>query len=320
MKNRTLIGIVCIAIAVVMVFAVSPLINRVSEQKETVVRVVNNVAKGSLIKTTDLEEVKMAKNMLPDRAIGSAQVAAGEDIYASVDLQKGDVLTGNKFTKDADGIEMALMSLPDNKVAMTCSINSINSLNGKLKAGDIVSLCVTKDKITTIPLAFKYVKVLTTTTSGGIDEDQVQKKEDGSFAQPSTVTLMLTPRQAALLASYKSANVRYMLVHRGDDDKSAALLAEEDKYLEGLETAAQEAAKQMISSGNLQTGDKEFDEYYATHKTQFINMMNAVFESVFGMNFETQADTNIYDDAAQAEQASEQETAPQDQATEEEEG
>ncbi len=33
MKNRTLIGIVCIVLAVAVTFLVSPLVNRISEQK-----------------------------------------------------------------------------------------------------------------------------------------------------------------------------------------------------------------------------------------------------------------------------------------------
>lgn len=326
MKNRTLIGIVCIVIAVVMVFAVSPLITRMSEQKMIVVRATVDVAKGTLLNPDQFEEVKISKSAVPEKPVVALASFADGTWYASVDIRKGDFLTGAKATQNSTDIDMILESLPDGKVAMTFTVSAVNSLNGKLKAGDIVSLCVTNNKIVTIPLAFKYVKVLTTTTSGGVDEDQVQKKEDGSFTQPSTVTFLLSPRQATLLASYKNGSVRYALVHRGEDKKSEELLAAQDEYLNGLELAAQEAAKQMIAGGNVQSDDKEFNEYYNAHRDQFIKMMDNVFETVFGMKFQSQNDDDsIYDDVEQTTQQQAQpepeaETAPQDQATAEEEG
>ena len=56
MKNRTVIGIVCIILAVAVTFVVSPIVNKISDQKTEVVRFVNNVSHGTQIKETDIEK------------------------------------------------------------------------------------------------------------------------------------------------------------------------------------------------------------------------------------------------------------------------
>lgn len=76
-----------------------------------------------------------------------------------------------------------MASLKGDKVAMSITINSFaGGLSGKLENGDIVSIYVTdNDSHTEVPASLKYVKVITTTTSGGIDENDVVENEDGSF-------------------------------------------------------------------------------------------------------------------------------------------
>lgn len=298
MKNRTLIGIVCIVVAVVMVFGVTPLINKMSEQKTTVVRLSSNVSKGAALKASDLEEIKMTNNILPEKAMTSKEFLTTGTYYASVDMQKGDVLTLNKITSDANNVDTILSGLDGTQVAMSIKVDSFAAgLSGKLESGDIVSFCVTKDKKTTIPLAFKYVRVLTTTTSGGVDEDQVKKKDDGSFALPATITVLVSPRQAALLASYKNDFVHVVLVSRGDEEKAAKYLEKENEYLDALEEAAMESAKKMLSGNpSIVSSDAAFNAYYEAHRAEFLSMMNTIFENVFGMNFDT-SDATIYEDA-----------------------
>ena len=168
MKNRTAIGIVCIILAVAITFVVSPMVNKVSDKKTETVRFTTNVTHGTKIKETDVEVVKISNSALPDKVVKNKTEIVGK--YATADLFKGDIATENKITDNANTASDVMASLKGNKVAMSITINSFaGGLSGKLQNGDVVSICVTdKDNKTEIPAELKYVKVITTTTSGGM--------------------------------------------------------------------------------------------------------------------------------------------------------
>ena len=50
MKNRTIIGIVCMILAVAMTFAIAPVVNRLTSDTTTVVRLKQEVGRGTKIK------------------------------------------------------------------------------------------------------------------------------------------------------------------------------------------------------------------------------------------------------------------------------
>lgn len=233
MKNRTAIGIVCIILAVAITFVVSPMVNKVSDKKTETVRFTTNVTHGTKIKETDVEVVKISNSALPDKVVKNKTEIVGK--YATADLFKGDIATENKITDNANTASDVMASLKGNKVAMSITINSFaGGLSGKLQNGDVVSICVTdKDNKTEIPAELKYVKVITTTTSGGIDENDVVENEDGSFDLPTTITVLVSVEQARILASYeKNAAMHIVLVYRGDDASAEKFLKAQDAYLE----------------------------------------------------------------------------------------
>lgn len=233
MKNRTAIGIVCIILAVAITFVVSPMVNKVSDKKTETVRFTTNVTHGTKIKETDVEVVKISNSALPDKVVKNKTEIVGK--YATADLFKGDIATENKITDNANTASDVMASLKGNKVAMSITINSFaGGLSGKLQNGDVVSICVTdKDNKTEIPAELKYVKVITTTTSGGIDENDVVENEDGSFDLPTTITVLVSVEQARILANYeKNAAMHIVLVYRGDDASAEKFLKAQDAYLE----------------------------------------------------------------------------------------
>lgn len=233
MKNRTLIGIVCIVLAVAVTFLVSPLVNRISEHKTDVIRFTKNISHGSKIAETDIEIVKLSKNSVPEKALKTKDAVVGK--YAKADLFKGDLATEIKITDDENSVANVFSSLNGDKVAMSVTINTFaGGLSGKLENGDIVSIYVTdKEGKTTVPSELKYVKVITTTTSGGVDETEVVENEDGSFELPSTITLLVSSKQATVLANYEeNASMHVALVFRGDTEKAQKFLDKQDKFLE----------------------------------------------------------------------------------------
>ena len=232
MKNRTAIGIVCIIFAVAVTFVVSPLVNNISDKKTEVVRFVADVSHGTEIKDTDVELVKISNSALPEKVIKDKKTVVGK--YATADIFKGDFATENKVTDNANTANDVLASLKGDKVAMSITINSFaGGLSGKLENGDIVSIYVTdKEDKTEVPAALKYVKVITTTTSGGIDENDVVENEDGSFELPTTITVLVSVEQAKILANYEESAVMHVaLVYRGDDATADKFLKVQDDYL-----------------------------------------------------------------------------------------
>ena len=233
MKNRTVIGIVCIILAVAVTFVVSPLVNKISDQKTEVVRFTADVGHGVKITDEHIELVEISNSALPDKTIKSKDAVVGK--YATADLFKGDIATESKVTDNANTANDIMASLKGDKIAMSITINSFaGGLSGKLENGDIVSIYVTdKDEVTEVPASLKYVKVITTTTSGGIDENDVIQNEDGSFELPTTITVLVTVEQAKILANYEESAVMHVaLVYRGDDATSEKFLKVQDEYLE----------------------------------------------------------------------------------------
>ena len=125
-------------------------------------------------------------------------------------------------------------------------------LSGKLENGDIVSLIVYVDEdgeeVTVIPKALTYVRVITSTTADGIDKDELVQNEDGTYELPTTLTLLVDPMQAKLLAEYENnSKIHAVLVSRGDEKKAKAFLKEQKTMLEEI---AEEEAEETEGDGN----------------------------------------------------------------------
>ena len=237
MKNRTLIGLLCIVLAVIVTFVVSPVVNKMSEGKADAVRFTKDILQGAQISDKDIEIAKLTRSSLPQGFFAKKTDVVGK--FANADLFQGDVATAKKLTTDANNTVNVLNALTGSKVAMSITIKSFaNGLSAKLQGGDIISIYVTdKDNKTTVPATLKYVKVITTTTAGGVDETDVVENEDGTKALPTTVTVLVTVKQAQQLANFeKNATMHVALVYRGAEKTANKFIARQDKYLKELET------------------------------------------------------------------------------------
>lgn len=135
-NNRTIIGIVCIVLALVVTFGVSPLVNRISDQKTDIVRVKNTIERGQQITANDLEIVRVGSYNLPDGVIKDGKSVVGK--YATATLFAGDYLFSEKITGESNSAADILAALDGKKVAISVSIGSYaDGLSGKLENGDI---------------------------------------------------------------------------------------------------------------------------------------------------------------------------------------
>ena len=231
MKNRTVIGIICMILAIATTFLVAPIVTRLSTDTVSVPRLSANVTRGAKITESCIEVVSVKKDTLPGGVITDAKNIVG--LYASTNLFAGDYLSTAKLSFNSNTADDAFSSLNGNKFAMSFTIDSFAAgLSGKLQNGDIISLVVVDKNSgkSIMPGEFKYVKVITTTTGGGVDQDKIVTNEDGSYTPPSTVTLLVNATQAKLLAEYEETTINCVLVYRGSEENAQKFLDKQDEF------------------------------------------------------------------------------------------
>lgn len=234
MKNRTVLGIVCIVLSIVVMFAVTPLVGKMSAAKTEVVRVKASITQGKQITAQDVELAEVGGHNLPEKVIKDLDAVVGK--YAACDMVTEDFVFPEKISDTADSAEDVFKTLDGKKQAVSITIPSFaGGLSGKLKNGDIVSIIVVQkgnEASSSIPAELTYVKVITTTTSDGTDKNELVQNEDGTYELPSTVTLLVTPVQAKLLAGYEAnAEMHIALVYRGDEETAGKFIAAQDAVL-----------------------------------------------------------------------------------------
>ena len=241
LKNRTVIGLICIFLSLIICFGLTPLFNSGLRAQTQIVRVTSTVKKGDAITKGMLETVKVGAYNLPDNVVKSKDLVIGK--YINVDLQKGDYILTSKLSEKPLAEFEYLNNLDGTKVAMSITIKSFAAgLSGKLEAGDIVTLISANYNnmgSTTIPPELKYVRVLAVTAETGDDKEYVAQKAstsvNGEKKLPATLTLLTNVQQAKVLADLEQkGNVHATLVYRGSKENSNKFLAEQDKFFEKM--------------------------------------------------------------------------------------
>lgn len=242
MKNRTIIGIVCIVLALVVTFGVAPLVNKMADNRTDIVRMKKDVDQGFLISEDDIEIVTVGSHGLASGTITKKEDVVGK--FAACDLKVGDALFPSKLSNDSDSADDVFRTLNGEKQAISITISSFaGGLSGKLENGDIISLVVFENDThkAIIPAGLTYVKVITTTTKDGFDKDEVTPNEDGTYELPTTVTLLVNPEQAKMLVEYENTGIIHAdLVYRGDSKTAHKFLDAQDLYFELLEAEDEE--------------------------------------------------------------------------------
>lgn len=244
MKNRTIIGIVCLILALVVTFGVAPLVNKMADNRTDIIRVKKYVDQGSLISEDDIEVVSVGSHGLANGTITKKEDVVGK--FAACDLKVGDALFPSKLSNDSDSADDVFRTLNGEKQAISITISSFaGGLSGKLENGDVISLVVFENDTheAIIPAGLNYVKVITTTTKDGFDKDEVTPNEDGTYELPTTLTLLVNPQQAKMLVEYENTGIIHAdLVYRGDSKTAQKFLDAQDMYFERLEEEVQEPA------------------------------------------------------------------------------
>ena len=250
LKNRTMLGVISIVLALIICFGLTPLFNQSVSQKTSVVRVVKDIKTGDAITKDMIQSVEVGGYNLPEDVIKQQDAALGK--YAVADLFSGDYILTTKLSDTPASENAYLYNLNGDKQAISVSIkNFAGGLSGKLISGDIVSVIAPdykKQGMTVIPPELTYVEVIGVTASTGYDTDQQDAgtdssvKDDSEKQLPATVTLLVSPDQAKILAELEAdGKLHLSLVYRGSEESAAKFIALQDDLLTKLNSSPSES-------------------------------------------------------------------------------
>lgn len=241
MKNRTIIGVICIALAAAIMFGVTPFISMLAAEKIDAIQLNKNISEGTQIQESDIVTVEITKKGLPDSVITDADQVVGK--FATTDIYQKLCLIPDMLSDEAISADTVFKTLDSEHLAISITVPSYAAaLSAKLENGDIVSVVVSTTDDTFIPRELTYMKVITTTTEEGVDRDDIESVEDSAKRKPVTITLYASPMQAKLLAEYEAkADMHLALVSRGDEVAAKAYLDEQNAILEEIKVELLEA-------------------------------------------------------------------------------
>lgn len=282
-KNRTVLGIFCIAVSQLICFAITPLVNAGLSKKVAIVRFNQMVQEGEQITKNMVDVVEVGNHNLPENVVRNLADVEGK--YLTATVYAGDYILTDKISEEPSAENKYLYNLNGEKQAMSITINTFaEGLSGKLKSGDIVSV-IAPDYLgsgeTVIPAELKYVEVIAVTAKSGYDANtEEQRTEEEEKELPSTVTILVRPEQSRLLARLEAeGEIHLSLVFRGEAEKTLEFIKAQDQVLDEMK-AEEEADTQ---------GDGATEEGVTSEDGKISPQMNADSEARTG---ETETNTD----------------------------
>ena len=234
-RNRTVIGVLCILLALIICFGVTPLFSRSASEKTEIVRMTKDIKEGDEITAEMVQTVEVGAYNLPQNLMTDKKEVVGK--YATADLAAGDYILSSKLSAVPAAENAYLYNLDGKKQAISVTIKSFaTGLSGKLESGDIVTVIVADYQgkgETAIPPELQYVEVISVTASSGYDANTGEVVDEKEL--PSTVTLLVTTEQAKVLAELEQdSELHLALVYRGTPENAAKFIAAQDALIEEL--------------------------------------------------------------------------------------
>lgn len=234
-RNRTVVGVLCILLALIICFGVTPLFSRSASEKTEIVRVTKDIKEGDEITAEMVQTVEVGAYNLPQNLMTDKKEVVGK--YATADLIAGDYILSSKLSAVPAAENAYLYNLDGTKQAISVTIkNFAVGLSGKLESGDIVTVIVADYQgkgETAIPPELQYVEVISVTASSGYDANTGEVVDEKEL--PSTVTLLVTTEQAKVLAELEQdSELHLALVYRGTPENAAKFIAAQDALIEEL--------------------------------------------------------------------------------------
>ena len=250
-RNKIVIGILCILIGLTVGFVVLPQVSELQKEEVTVLRMTVDADAGTQITSEMIEEITIPKGII-DNSISAASLAAGK--YATIDLCEGDYLSLQKLTDTLDGTDAFSAGTEKGKLVVSITLPSLASgVSGRLLPGDIVTVMVVPESNATMKLSIepndimdeqvaegastiiypelRYLEVCMVITGDGTDSSvKSELDEDEKNSLPVTVSFYANQEQALRLSELEQEKTIYLaFVARGD--KAAQYISDADRVL-----------------------------------------------------------------------------------------
>lgn len=255
LKNKNVIGATCIVVGIVFGFVLIPVATGLSGTE--VVRAAVPIPEGTQIKGNMLKQVHAGALNLQPGTYHNIGDTVGK--YATTDIGTNDNLTSSKVSKSNPE------ALQPGQMEMSVAIkNFASGLSGKLQAGDVVSVFCPQSVVASVnsgstvepaiyPPELQYVRVKAVTASTGKDTNPANYQNTSSTNTnssdlPASVTLIVTTKQAAILAGMDNLNVHLALVCHGSDSRVKGLLQQQEDELNSTAITALPSSSPTSSS------------------------------------------------------------------------
>lgn len=249
LRNKFLIGILCIVIGVTVGFVLLPRSQDADISMTRVVRLRQDVEAGAKLEEAMMEIATIPAESVPDGA--SSALESFLNRYASTPLYKGDVLTAAKVRDTL--VDPVAAAAAKGKQLVSVTVPSLSAgVSGTLQPGDVVSIMVTskvtqfnqnlglltpaedsedeplqsgglissvtRESQTWIPEELRYLEVCKVSSSDGTDAlVNGDKNKDEPNRLPVTITFYTTGEQALKLAEVEqNGEIHVTFLARGD--------------------------------------------------------------------------------------------------------
>ena len=274
LRNKFLIGILCIVIGVTVGFVLLPKSQDADINMTKVVRLTQDVEAGTKLEEKMLEIATIPAESVPDGA--SSTLESFLNRYASSQLYEGDILTAAKVRDTL--VDPVAAAAAKGKQLVSVTVPSLSAgVSGTLQPGDVVSIMVTskvtqfnqnlglmtpvedqeetsgwqtgsslissvtKESQTYIPEELRYLEVCKVSSSDGTDalvNGDKDKEEPNRL--PVTITFYATEAQALKLAEVEqNGEIHVTFVARGDS--ADAYIPREERVLADSEVPEETA-------------------------------------------------------------------------------
>ena len=288
-KSRALVGTLCLIIASILCFVITPAFTTALNTKIKVLETTRNIKIGEKLNDSMFREIEIGSYGLNPNIITNKNEIKNK--YATIDLYKGQyVYKSNISEKIPYKDEYLYSNLTGTNRAISFTIKNLsNGLSNKLIQGDIISIIVinqsakTEKEQTYIPEELKYVEVLTTTNNDGNDikyTDNNKNNEDNIY---QTITVLVCDEQAKIIANAELTKQLFVeLVYRQGKQKIAKyLLSEQETILkEKYPEMNDNTIKNVISKLNKEDTTEETTKDNDDTNNILEDINNALIEQI----------------------------------------
>lgn len=229
-RNRLFLATICVVLSALCVYS---FLQSNTSEDVTAYKLNTNISQGTQITDEMLTSVTIGTKGMDDVVLDENEIIGS---YAATDLANGQIIIDTLLVDTQADVIQGFDKLEDGKIAFTISSSSLaSSVANKLQSGDIVSIYVNTNGVSTQPILLKYVEVLYVSTSTGADKTETDEESI------SVITFIVNEEQALLLNEYEyTSNLHFALISRGDETlKQEYLTAQEllqEEYIPAEQT------------------------------------------------------------------------------------